>query len=316
MISTAGAERRSIWIDLLLYPTHTLPTAAAPVLVGMGLAIHRGTFAALPVALAFLASWCIHVAGVFMDNLRLVAEHPDVPEHPELLAALADGTLTLSGLSWAIATCFVIAAIAGSYLIAIAGVAAAILGVIGTIASLGYSVSPLALVKLGIADPVFLLMFGVVAVAGTYYVQAAAVARVPFGWHIVSGALPFEAFIVGLPVGAIITCVLLIDDIRDRAFDARKGWHTPPVRFGLRWTRCEFVVLMTAAYALPLWFCFGLGFGWGVLLPLVTLPVACAVTRTICRTTDFAALFPLTPKSSMLALGYALLLGAGLALAV
>jgi len=52
--STVG--RRNIWIDLLLYPTHTLPTAAAPVLVAIGLAVHNGVFDAVPVALAFVAS--------------------------------------------------------------------------------------------------------------------------------------------------------------------------------------------------------------------------------------------------------------------
>jgi hypothetical protein len=33
-MSKATPMRKHIWVDLLLYPTHTLPIAAAPVMVG------------------------------------------------------------------------------------------------------------------------------------------------------------------------------------------------------------------------------------------------------------------------------------------
>lgn len=314
MLSMTRAPQRKIWVDLLLYPTHTLPTAAAPILVGVGLALHNGVFVAVPVLLAFVASWLIHVAGVFTDNYRLLADHPDVIEHPELTAALKDGSLTLPGLWWTIAACLIVAALAGSYLIAIAGIAAAILGLIGTAASLGYSLGPVSLTKLGIADPVFFLMFGVVAVTGVYYVQAAGASNVPFSWHIDAQVVPWEALVVGLPIGAIITCVLLIDDIRDRSYDAVKGWRTTPVRFGLSWTRTKFTLLMAAAYLLPLWFWLGLGFTPWVLLPLATAGIALSITRTVRTELGFEKLFPMTPKTSTLAFVYALLLGAGLAM--
>lgn len=76
---------REVWVRLLLYPTHTLPTSAAPVFVGVGLAIRDHAFAPWPAALAFLGSWLIHIAGVFADNHELLRVHPDMPEHPELL---------------------------------------------------------------------------------------------------------------------------------------------------------------------------------------------------------------------------------------
>ena len=75
---------RTIWIDLLLYPTHSLPTAAAPVLVGLGLAYHDRVFAPLPALVGFLGSWLVHVAGVFTDNHERLRRHPGLQEHPEL----------------------------------------------------------------------------------------------------------------------------------------------------------------------------------------------------------------------------------------
>ncbi len=305
--------RRNIWVDLLLYPTHTLPTAAAPAIVGVGLAIHNGVFAVVPATVAFAASWLVHVGGVFTDNYQLLTRNPEVPEHPELTAAVKDGSLRLSALWWAIAACFLVAALTGPYLISVAGIAVALFGAIGVVASLGYSVSRFSFTKLGVADPVFFLMFGVVAVAGIYYVQAAPTYAGSFDWRIVPQALPLSALVLGLPIGAIVTNVLLIDDIRDREFDALKGWNTGPVRFGLLWTRAEFAALMALAYLLPIWFWLGLRFSPWILLPLLTLPIAFGITRTICTQVRFERLFPMTPKTAALALQYAVLLAVGAA---
>jgi 1,4-dihydroxy-2-naphthoate octaprenyltransferase len=295
---------RDIWIDLLLYPGHTLPTAAAPVMVAAGLAVHQHVF---------LASWFIHVGGVFTDNYVLISRHSELPEHPELLAALQNGTLTLRGLLAAIVLCFALAALTGPYLLQVAGPAVIALGLIGTVASLSYSVGTYSQTKLGIADPVFFIMFGVVAVAGAYYVQAAAAYGATAGSLLVPQALPLKALIVGLPVGALVTNVLLVDDIRDRDFDALKGWRTAPVRFGLRWTRFEFVVLTVFSYALPFWFWLGLHFSPWVLSPLLTLPEAIVVTRIVCTTDRFKDLRPITPRAARLSLVYAILLGIGIA---
>ena len=121
MVEPLPMSRRDIWIHLLLYPGHTLPTAAAPVIVGVGLAIHDHVFAPLPALLGFLASWFIHVGGVFTDNYELLVRHPNTREHPELTYALANGTLRLAALRWAILACFGLPALAGPYLLQIGG---------------------------------------------------------------------------------------------------------------------------------------------------------------------------------------------------
>jgi 1,4-dihydroxy-2-naphthoate octaprenyltransferase len=137
-------------------------------------------------------------------------------------------------------------------------------------------------------------------VAGAYYIQAR--------------ELPASAFLVGLPVGALVTNVLVIDDIRDRGFDALKGWRTPAVRFGIGWSRSEYLGLSLLAYLAPFGFWLGLGYSAWVLLPLLTLPWASQIARVVYRSERREALVPMTPRASLLALGYALLLGLGLAL--
>jgi 1,4-dihydroxy-2-naphthoate octaprenyltransferase len=199
---TAALSRRELWVGFLLYPGHTLPTAAAPAVVAAGLAVHDRVFAPVPLLVAFLGSWLIHLGGVFADQYELVRRHPELPEHPELLEALREGTLDLRRLRKAIVLCFAAAALTAPYLIHLGG----------------WRYAPR-----GLADGVFFAMFGVVAVAGAYFIQAQAFAA--------------NAFVVGVPVGALVTNVLIIDDIRDRAFDAAKGWRTPAVRFGIGWSR-------------------------------------------------------------------------------
>ena len=87
--------RKRIWIELRLCPAHTLPTAAAPVLVGAWLAIHDGIFAAAPGLIALLASWLIHV---LTDNHELLRRYPEILEAPDLSAALAQRRRELDAL--------------------------------------------------------------------------------------------------------------------------------------------------------------------------------------------------------------------------
>ena len=291
---------RDLWVWFLLYPTHTLPIAATPVAIGAGLAIHDHVFSLVPVLLAFFASWCVHVGGIFMDNYRLLVDYGEVREHPELTDAIADGSLRLSDI-WSVTVAwFVLGALVGSFLLPTVGLVAPLLGVIGVSASLGYSVSRWSWTRLGVADPVFFLMFGVVAVVGTYYVQAR--------------ALPLAAFVAGMPVGALITCTMLIDDICDIEFDRRKAWRTTPAVHGIRWTRIKFVALMVFAYLAPLWFWRGLHLGPWTLLPWLTLPLAVRTARMVWTRTSPEELEPFTSGTAMLSFAYGFLLAVGIAL--
>ena len=304
---------RRIWVDLLLYPTHSLPTALAPVLVGVGLAIHDDAFAPIPALVGFLGSWLIHVAGVFTDNHELLRKHPHLPEHPELTQAIRDGTLRLSTLRAAIAGCLGLALLAAPWLYGIGGAPVLAFGALGIVVSLSYAGGPWAYVRRGHADPIFLLMFGVAGVVGTYYIQLAALHGAPAPWQLLA-SLPRTALLVGLPAGAIVTAVMLIDDLRDQEFDAAKGWRTGAVRYGPGWNRTEIASLLAFAYVAPVGFWLALGFDTWVLLPLASAPLALSIARAILDIRERAALLPMTPRMARLAVIHSLLLAVGLAL--
>jgi 1,4-dihydroxy-2-naphthoate octaprenyltransferase len=175
-----------------------------------------------------------------------------------------------------------------------------VIGLASIAASWAYSAGPFAFGRHGLADPLFFLFFGVVSVLGGYYVQA----------H----AMPLAAFALGLPVGALTTNILIIDDIRDREFDRVKGKRTIAVRFGARWSRIEFAVLLAFAYLAPLAFWLGLGFGAWVLLPWLTLPLAVSTARDVFTRDRYQDLVPTTPKAGRLLLAYCVLLAIGVAI--
>jgi 1,4-dihydroxy-2-naphthoate octaprenyltransferase len=308
-------SKYDVWLHWLVYPGHSLPTAAAPVLVAMGLTVHDGVFALAPALVGFAASWLIHIAGVFTDNYELMVRHKGVGEHPEMFAALEDGTFTLSALRWAIAACLVLACLAGPYLLRVAGTPVLAIGLVGIVGSLIYAGGPYPFAKHGLADVHFFIMFGIIAPAATYYVEAASLDPAGAGWALLWNGLPLSAWLIGLPIGALTVNVLIIDDIRDRGFDARKGWRTPPVRFGIGFSRRQYVLLSAFAYVMPLWFWLGLSLGAWVLLPLATLPFARRLARRICALDRHDDLVPMTPMAAILCLAYATLLAVGLAIA-
>ncbi len=296
---------RQLWIQLLLYPGHTLPTALAPVLVGVGLALHDGVFAPLPALLGFLASWFVHLAGVFLDNHELLRRHPAVREHPELNDAVTLGALPLTRLRAAIALCLVLAILPGPYLYAIGGGPVLLLGGVGIAASLGYAGGP-AYVRKGLTEPVFFAMFGIVAVVGIYYIQAAA--------HGQAGQLPWQVWLLGWPVGALVTGVSVIDDLRDRDWDSAKGWRTIAVRHGARASIRTLRGLLLSAYlAVPVLVMVGACGPWA-LASWATLPSAVAIARRA-ASADPAALRPLTARLAFTAMLFAALLGSAVALA-
>ena len=300
--------RREVWTRKLLYPGHTLPTAISPVMVGMALAYHDRVFAALPALLAFLAGWLIQFAGVVTDNYSNLLREPDDREHPELVQAVKNGLLSLGDLRSTILASYGVAVLIGFALLALAGWPVIVIGLASILASWAYSAGPWPFGHHGFADPLFFLFFGTMSVIGTYYVQAAVVLGLEH-WH---EALPFAAVAVSLPIGALITNILIIDDIRDRDFDVIKGKNTIAVRFGRGWSRAEFLCLLAFAYLAPFWLWLSLGFSAFVLLPLITLPLATLVAHAVWTRERFDELVPMTPRMAMLTVAFSLCLAVGL----
>lgn len=299
---------------MLLYPRHTLPTALAPVAVAGGLAVRDGVAALWPALAALAAGWLIQLGGVFADNYNNLRRHPDDREHPAFVEALRRGIVSLYLLRRAVIACYVLALLPGAYLIWVGGVPALAVGAVSALASLAYSADPFPLGDRALGDPLFFVFFGVVSVAGTYYVQAASILAGPLPVGVPEGAIGATVFVASVPVAALTTNILVIDNIRDRTFDADKGEITLAVLLGDRWSRAEYVALLVLAYATPvaMWAA-GLA-GAGVLLPLLTLPYGVVVAVRLFRRSSYEELLPMTPQAAQLGLAFSVLFGTGFVL--
>lgn len=306
--------RREIWVRHLIYPLHTVPTALAPALVAAGLAIRDGVFAAGPLLAAIFAGWLVQVGGVVADNESNLRRHADDREHPELVAAIREGTLSLAELKRVVRWAHAAAVVVGAWLVWIGGVPALVLGLASIAASRAYSSDPWPLGDHALGDTLFFLFFGLVSVVGTYYVQAAAVLAEPFFLAVPPGSVTWEAVTASLPVAGLTTGILVIDNIRDLPFDREKDEVTLAVLVGPTWSVVEHGALLGLAYVVPVALWAWAGFGLSVLLPLLTIPFAVSLSRDLARASDREALIPMTPRQGRLLLAHSALFGLGLAL--
>jgi 1,4-dihydroxy-2-naphthoate octaprenyltransferase len=315
MTHPATVTRRDVWMGMLLYPRHTLPTALAPVLVATGLAVRNGVAAPAAAAAALLAGWLIQLGGVVTDNYWNLVRHGDDAEHASFVEALRQGLVTMGELRRTIAVCYAGAALAGAYLVVIGGVPVIVLGVLSVVASLAYSSGPHPLGDHALGDPLFFAFFGIVSVMGTYYVQATAAADTAFLLAPPARSLPMLALVASVPIGALTTNILVIDNIRDYDYDRAKGEHTLAGVIGRSWSLVEIAVLDVLAFAVPVALWAGSVLGPAVLLPLLALPYAAVVfTRVVTRARHPEALLPMTPQAGQVLMLYAVLFAVGLAM--
>ena len=82
----------------------------------------------------------------------------------------------------------------------------------------------------GLGEVFVFLFFGVVAVAGSYFVQVQ--------------QLPWQAFVCAVPVGLLASAILVVNNVRDLETDRRAGKRTLAVRLGRARTRTLYSAML------------------------------------------------------------------------
>jgi 1,4-dihydroxy-2-naphthoate octaprenyltransferase len=140
---------------------------------------------------------------------------------------------------------------------------------------------------------------GPVMVAATYYVQAQAV----------SG----EALLLSLPVGFLVTAILVVNDLRDMEEDRAQGKMTPVTALGKPFAVTLFRLLLIGAFLSVLLMASLDGTRLSLLAVLVTLPKAYAAARRVAHDRPRPILGEALRHTAGLHLYFGLLLAAGLA---
>ncbi len=294
-MSAAGLK---IWLEATR--PRTLPAAVAPVLVGTGLAWRDGK-PALPAALLCLGfATLVQIGTNFANDYYDFRRGADTPERVGPRRAVAAGLIAPGTMKAAMAAVFAVAFAVGLGLVAWGGPWLLVVGLTSILCGIAYTGGPYPLAYHGLRDVFVFLFFGLVAVGGTYFVQA--------------GRVTADAVLAGAAIGVLAANILVVNNYRDAETDARAGKRTLVVILGRGSARLQFAGSLALALGVPVIFALRGGGGW-MLLPCVLAPLAWRHFRRLQDSKTPSELIALLGATGKLLALYALLLTAGLVLA-
>ena len=277
----------------------TLPAAVAPVVVGTAVAHATGGIAWGPALAALGGAIAIQIGTNFANDVFDAERGADGPDRVGPVRAVAAGLISARAMKRAMIIAFLVACAFGLYLTATVGWPIVAIGVASIIAGIAYTGGPYPLGYHGLGDIFVMAFFGFVAVCGTTFVQV--------------GHVPSLAVWASIPVGAIATAIIVVNNVRDRATDVRAGKRTLAVRFGRRFAIAEYASLLVLAYAVPAGLAICAHSPWRA-LPLLTLPLAWKRLRNLIDAATGPAHNTLLAATGQLLLAHGALFATGLVL--
>jgi 1,4-dihydroxy-2-naphthoate octaprenyltransferase len=277
----------------------TLPAAVTPVLVGTAAAYAVGGFRVGPALAALAGALLLQIGANLSNDLFDFEKGVDTAARLGPTRVVQSGLLSPAAVRRATVVTFGLALLVGVYLVWVAGPIIVVIGLLSIAAAVAYTAGPYPLGYNGLGDIAVFIFFGPVAVGGTVYVQAAQV--------------PMVAWLAAIPVGTLVTAILVVNNVRDLETDAATGKRTLAVRVGRNAAVAEYALLFAAAYTIPpaLW---GVGRldAW-VLLPLLTAPLSVPLVLSLARDHG-RRLNPTLERTAQLGVAFGGLFALGIAL--
>ena len=276
----------------------TLPAAVVPVVVGTAAAVGGPGDGIIwwRFAAALVVSLAIQIATNYVndytDGLRGTDDRRVGPTR-----LVASGLATASQVRLAAGLSALVAAVAGLALAIAVGPELIVVGIACFAAGYLYTGGPKPYGYYGWGEVFVFAFFGVVATAGSAYVQLDRLTGLALG--------------ASIPVGFLATALLVVNNLRDIPSDALSGKRTLAVRMGDGATRAVYVSLVVGAFLMvPL---LALPRPWS-LLAGIALVAAERPLRRISRGAAGMALIPVLMDTARLQLVFGALLALGLAL--
>jgi 1,4-dihydroxy-2-naphthoate polyprenyltransferase len=278
----------------------TLPAAIAPVLVGTALAATEGTFRALTFVAAMIGAVFIQIGTNLSNDYSDARRGADTEDRLGPVRVTAGGLVPPRQVLLATYLAFGVAVLAGAYLIATAGWELLLVGAASILAGVLYTGGPRPYGYEGLGEVFVFLFFGLVAVTGSYFAQLEEVS--------------WEAFVLAVPVGLLAAAILVVNNVRDLETDRRAGKRTLAVRLGRPRARGVYAGMVYVAFVcapLP-WLLGSDELSAWLLLPLLALPLAVPIVRTVRNRTDGPSLNGALARTGLLQLVFCALLSAGI----
>lgn len=248
----------SHWIEAARL--RTLPAAIIPVLTGAALAYNDAAFHTAATFAALGCALLIQIATNFANDYFDHVKGADTEERVGFVRASSSGLLAPQTMLKAALITFGLAFALGLYLVWIGGWIILAIGVASILAGLAYTGGPFPLAYNGLGDLFVFVFFGIVAVTGTYYVNA-------LQWSA-------DALWLSLAIGSLSTNILVVNNLRDVETDAKTNKNTLGVLLGEQFLKVEYLAMMIIAFAIPMLLWNSGDYQYWILLPLITIPYA------------------------------------------
>jgi len=253
----------------------TLGASLVPVLVGSAVAHAQGGLRPGVGLACAAAALLLQIAANWANDAQDFLAGVDTGARRGAPRASQSGWLRPQALLRGAVLAVAVAAAIGAWLVSVGGLPILVVGLLACAAALGYAGGPFPLAAHGLGEVAAFVFFGVVAVAGTSYLHA--------------GTVSGLALAASVPVGALVTGIMVVNNLRDRETDAAAGRRTLAVRWGERLTRALFAVLLVSAFVAPPLLWLALGTGPWVMTSLVAAPLAVGAWRSLRGAHDGAA---------------------------
>ena len=277
----------------------TLGAAAVPVLAGTALAFAARAFDPLLTTLLLACAILIQIATNYFNDAIDHAKGADTAERLGPTRVTNSGLLAPRTVMRGGAVCLALAVVLSIPLVLHGGWPIFLIGIFSLFFAYAYTGGPFPLAYLGLGEIFVVLFFGVIAVAGTFYLNTLA-------WSA-------EALLAGLQIGLHSSVLLAVNNLRDIESDRTANKRTLAARFGLTFARWENAALVMAPFILGIaWL--PLGYLWAFLLPLATLPHAWWLARACLDAQPDRSVNQLLAQAAALHAGFGLLLAIGFAI--
>ncbi len=279
----------------------TLPVAIAPVITGTAVAyLAQKHLDTTSIVVALIGAVLLQIGANLANDVYDYEKGTDDAARIGPPRAAQAGLLTPTALKRGMAVVFGLAIVCGAFLAWQHGLVIVGIGVASILSAIAYTGGPYPLGYNGLGDIFVFAFFGPVAVVGTAYVA--------------TGKFVPLALAMSVPVGALATAVLVVNNVRDGETDARTGKRTLVVRFGRAFGLFEYRALLFVALAIPLALVVTNALPRLGLLGLAAAPRALRLGIAIGRERDGVALTRILADTAALLVVHAGLTAAGIAL--
>ena len=297
----AGWQTAGVWYRAIR--PFTLSASVVPVVVGSALAWHYGAGNGWLFVLVLLGSVLVQSGTNLIDEY---ADHVHGGRAGKKIQApykvIALGLLSPRTVFWGALSCFGIATLIGIYLVLRTGWPLALVCLASLAVAYGYSAGPWPLGNFGLGEPLVFVFMGPVMVLSSFYVQVQTV-----NW---------VAVWLSVPVGCLVTAILVVNDLRDREEDQQSGKVTLVTLWGRQPVIWLYDVLLLVAFgSVVLLVVSGVG-SWMWLAPLLALPRGVAVSKLVQYGSERAVLHHALQGTAKLHLQFGLLLALALTAAL